>query len=100
MNKVPNCNECEYLKMYDYVYKNYYCDNEARTDDMGKLSVDDLPKTSPKWCPLRVMKNNKQNNISLKDIIQIKTDIELTDKQGNVIEVKTQKPEYLADSIF
>jgi len=54
MNKVPNCNKCGYLKIYDYVYKNYYCDNEDRTDDMGKLSVDYPPKTCPKWCPKRV----------------------------------------------
>ncbi len=53
MNKVSHCSECEYLKIYNCVYKNYYCDNEDRTDDMGKLGVDYLPKTSPEWCPLR-----------------------------------------------
>jgi hypothetical protein len=39
--------------MYDITYKNYYCDNEDRTNEMGKLGVDHPPKTSPKWCPLR-----------------------------------------------
>lgn len=58
MNKVPHCAECEFMKMYDISYKNYYCDNEDRTNDMGKLGVDHPPKTSPKWCPLR--ENNKQ----------------------------------------
>ena len=53
MNKVPHCSECEFMKMYDYTYKNYYCDHEDRIDDMGKLSVDHPPKTSPVWCPLR-----------------------------------------------
>lgn len=52
-NRVPHCKECEYLKCVDYVYKNYYCDNEDRTDDMGKLGVDNPPKTSPIWCPKR-----------------------------------------------
>lgn len=112
MNRVPHCSECKYLKMYDYVYKNYYCDNEDRIDDMGKLSVDHPPKTSPKWCPLREFDSPCNINKSMlglgklneesewEDIIQMKTDIELTDKHGNVIEVKTPKPEYLADSIF
>ncbi len=47
MNIVPHCSECEFMKMYDYTYKIYYCDNEDRIDDMGKLSVDHPPKTSP-----------------------------------------------------
>lgn len=52
-NKVQNCTECNFMKMYDYGNKNYYCDHEDRIDDMGKLSVGELPKESPKWCPLR-----------------------------------------------
>lgn len=47
------CNECEYVKKYDYSNKIYYCDNDDRNDDMGKLGVDHPPKTSPVWCPLR-----------------------------------------------
>lgn len=54
--RVPHCEGCEYVKCIDYVYKNYYCDNEDRTDDMGKLGVDNPPKTSPKWCPKRKIK--------------------------------------------
>lgn len=41
------------MRLYDYTYRNYYCDHEDRTDDMGKLSVNELPKKSPEWCPLR-----------------------------------------------
>lgn len=48
-DKVTNCNQCKYMKAYDYGNKIYYCDHEDRTDDMGKLSV----VVSPKWCPLR-----------------------------------------------
>lgn len=53
MNRVLNCAECEYMKMYDYGKKIYYCDHSDRIDDMGKLGVRGLPKTSPEWCPLR-----------------------------------------------
>lgn len=52
-NRVPHCSECGYLRCVDYVYKDYYCDYEDRTDDMGKLGVDQPPKTSPVWCPKR-----------------------------------------------
>ena len=52
MNKEPNCDECEYMKKYNYGKKIYYCDHADRIDDMGKLSVDHPPKTSPEWCPL------------------------------------------------
>lgn len=53
MNRVQHCSECESVKMYDYGSRIYYCDNVDRIDDMGKLSVDHPPKTSPVWCPLR-----------------------------------------------
>ena len=87
MNRVPHCAECEFMKMYDITYKNYYCDNEDRIDEMGKLGVDHSPKTSPVWCPLR-------ENID-SDLIKMKSDIHLTDKDGNQIEVKSIQPEYL-----
>jgi len=54
MNKVPHCSECEYVKMYDYGNRIYYCDHADRIDDMGKLGADHPPKTSPEWCPKRV----------------------------------------------
>ncbi|HBV83986.1 MAG TPA: hypothetical protein DEB74_14595 [Lachnospiraceae bacterium] len=52
-DKMTNCNQCKYMKAYDYGNKVYYCDHENRTDDMGKLSVEKLPVVSPNWCPLR-----------------------------------------------
>lgn len=54
-DRMHNCAECQYMKEYDYDYgkKFHYCDHEDRTDDMGKVGVGDLPKTSPEWCPLR-----------------------------------------------
>lgn len=48
-----NCSQCGFLKSYNHTYKNYYCDHSDRIDDMGKLSVNELPKKSPEWCPLR-----------------------------------------------
>lgn len=52
-NRVPHCSGCEFMKTYDYSNKIYYCDHENRIDDMGKLSVNELPKRSPEWCPLK-----------------------------------------------
>lgn len=66
---VPHCDGCEYLKTYDYMYKNYYCDNEDRIDDMGKLGTEYLPKVSPEWCPKKV----KANKV-LKEQYNIKSD--------------------------
>ena len=45
--------ECQYMKTYDYGKRIYYCDHANRTDDMGKLGVDELPEGSHEWCPLR-----------------------------------------------
>lgn len=47
------CNGCQFMKKYEYDKEMYYCDHTDRIDDMGKLSVDHLTKTSPAWCPLR-----------------------------------------------
>lgn len=35
-----------------------------------------------------------------KDLIQMNTDIALTDKEGKYIKVKVPEPEYIKDSIF
>ena len=32
--------------------KMYYCDNRNRVNLMGKLGEDNLPETSPEWCPM------------------------------------------------
>ena len=52
MDRTQNCAECEFMRMYDYGKRIYYCDHEDRIDDMGKLSVGELLKGSPEWCPL------------------------------------------------
>lgn len=52
-DKVNNCNQCKFMKSYDYGKKIYYCNHEDRTDDMGKLGVEKLPVVCPEWCPLQ-----------------------------------------------
>lgn len=66
MNRVPHCAECEYMKKYDYGKKIYYCDHTDRSDDMGKLGVDNLSKTSPAWCPLREKVDSQDYGKTLK----------------------------------
>ena len=34
-HRTQNCVECEFMRMYDYGNKIYYCDHVDRTDDMG-----------------------------------------------------------------
>ncbi len=58
MDKMSSCSECEFMKMYDYGNRIYYCDHEDRTDEMGKLSEGDVPGICPDWCPLRCKIDN------------------------------------------
>lgn len=53
MDRVSNCADCVFMKIYDCGKKIYYCDHENRIDDMGKLGGGHLPKTSPGWCPVK-----------------------------------------------
>ena len=46
------CKDCEYVKCYAINKKMYYCDNGNRRNLMGKLGEDNLPETSPEWCPM------------------------------------------------
>lgn len=46
------CKDCEYVKCYAVTKKMYYCDNRNRVNLMGKLGEDNLPETSPEWCPM------------------------------------------------
>lgn len=50
--KEPICKECGFLKCYAVRKQMYYCDNEDREDDMGKLGTE-IPETSVEWCPKR-----------------------------------------------
>jgi hypothetical protein len=52
MIKVSDCKECGFVRMYNYGKKIYYCGNENRIDDIGKLSVGVLPEATIWWCPI------------------------------------------------
>lgn len=65
-NREQNCAECEYTRMYDFANRIYYCDHVDRSDDMGKLGVDNLPKTSIEWCPLREKVDSQDYGKTLK----------------------------------
>ena len=47
------CKECDYIKCIAINKQMYFCDNEDRTDDMGKLTENNLTEAVPEWCPLR-----------------------------------------------
>ena len=91
-NRTQNCAECEFMRMYDYGNRIYYCDHVDRIDDMGKLSVGDIPRGCPEWCPLKKKSNNMDS-----DLIKMKCDIYLTDKEGKPIEIKAPRPEYRSE---
>ncbi len=48
-----SCDGCEFAVQCNNGDEIYYCDHEDRTDDMGKLSLENLIESSPEWCPLR-----------------------------------------------
>lgn len=54
------CDECEFMKRYDYGKRIYCCDHPDRIDDMGKLSVGHLPEATPAWCPIRCNQGNEE----------------------------------------
>lgn len=81
-SKVHNCDQCEYIRIYDYGKRLYYCDHVDRIDDMGKLGVGGLPKESPGWCPRKVL-DRFENGSMTSDLIKMKIDIELTDINSN-----------------
>ena len=92
MNRVPHCSECDRCISTEYAYTSFYCCEENEKSKIyALLSVGHPPKTSPKWCPKRIGKTE--------DTIRMKTDLVLTDKIGNVIEVKSLQPEYILDSL-
>lgn len=48
----------------------------------------------------RSMHEGEENVDETEDLIRIKTDIILTDKYGNIIEVNSLQPEYMLDSLL
>lgn len=84
------------MKMYDYGSRIYCCDHPDRIDDMGKFCVGELPEGSPQWCPLRYGNDKNVNS----DIIWMNISTDITDINGEPIEIKVPEPEYMDDPIF
>ena len=58
-----NCKNCKYLKCYAINHQIYFCDNDNRIDDIGKLSVDKEPEDAPEWCPIIYISNLEQEAV-------------------------------------
>ena len=87
------CAECQYMRMFNYGKRIYYCDHEDRDNGMGKLRVEELPKENLEWCPFR----NESDKNGDSDMIQMNTNTSLTDKYGNPIEIRVPRPEYVSE---
>lgn len=57
------CKNCKYLRCYAINHQIYYCDNDDRIDDIGKLSIDKEPGDAPEWCPLIYISNLEQEAV-------------------------------------
>lgn len=53
INRDMACDGCEFAVQCNNGSDIFHCDHEDRTDDMGKLSIENLIESSPEWCPLR-----------------------------------------------
>ena len=103
--KPKNCNHCIYRENVSrYLDLEDYCSRNMKYTSKINMETD---------CPLRrskvrkyfmkfpyAMLNRRKVEHKTEDIIQMKTDIVLTDKDGKFIEVKTPEPEYMSDPIF
>ncbi len=107
--KPKNCNHCIYRENVSrYLDLEDYCTRNMKHTSKINMETD---------CPLRKSKvrkhfmeffihvfytllNRSKVEHKTADIIQMKTDIVLTDKDGKFIEVKTPEPEYMSDPIF
>lgn len=103
--KLENCNHCIYRKNVSrYVDLEDYCSRNMKHTSKINMEID---------CPLRRSKvrkhfmklfNTLQNRRKVEhiaeDIIQMNTDIVLTDRDGKFIEVKTPDSEYIIDPMW
>lgn len=103
--KPENCNHCIYRKNVSrYLDLEDYCTRSMKPTSKINMETD---------CPLResnvrkhfaklfnIFQNRRKTEHKTEDIIQMKTDIVLTDKDGKFIEVKMPEPEYMSDPIF
>ena len=90
--KPENCNHCIYREELSRYFdlEDYCVKNGKRT---GKI----------KRCARKIfstLQDRKKAEHGTEDIIQMDTNITLTDKDGKLMEVKTPEPEYWSDSMW
>lgn len=68
----------------------------------GKMDIDDLSRIVNNHLKVAIeeIEEDCMHLANSPDLIQMNTDISLTDRYGNVIEIEVPKPEYVSDSIF
>ena len=103
--KSKNCNHCIYRENVSrFLDLEDYCSRNMKPTSKINMETD---------CPLReskvrkhfmkifnVFQNKRKVEHKSEDIIQMKTDIVLTDKDGKFIEIKTPEPEYIIDPMW
>ncbi len=103
--KPENCNHCIYREeLSRYVDLDDYCTkNRKRTGKINMQTDCPLREFRIRRCVRKILESlqdRKKAEYKTEDIIQMDTNITLTDKDGKFIEVKTPEPEYWSDSIF
>ncbi len=105
--KPGNCNHCIYRENVSrYLDLDDYCSRTMKW--IGRIDME-------KDCPLRksriqkrvrkiitALRDKRKCNMELKaeDLIQMNTDISLTDKDGKFIEVRVPEPEYIIEPMW
>lgn len=103
--KSRDCNHCIYRKdvsrhfdLDDYCSKNMKRTGEINIDTDCPLKESRIRKYTRKI--FKPLQDRRKAEHKTEDLIQMNTNISLTDKDGRLIEVKVPEPEYIADSIW
>lgn len=102
-----NCNHCiyrknvsRYLDLEDYCSRNMKHIRKINMETDCPLGRSKVRKHFVKLFDIFQIQNRRKAEYKAEDIIQMNTDIVLTDKDGKFIEVKVPEPEYMSDPIF
>lgn len=102
-----NCNHCIYQKNVSrYLDLEDYCSRNMKHIRKINMETDcPLRRSKVRECFMKIVnifqiQNRIKAEYKAEDIIQMNTDIVLTDKDRKFIEVKTPEPEYMSDPIF
>ncbi len=104
-NAPKNCNHCIYrenvsrcLDLEDYCSKNMKNTSKINMETDCPLRESNVRKYLIKL--FNALQNKRKVEHKSEDIVQMKTDIVLTDKDGKFIEIKTPEPEYIIDPMW